>query len=493
MNDVVLEVTGIGKRFGAVQALRDVSAQFRSGEIHAVLGENGAGKTTLMNVLAGFVVPDVGTVTYRGKPLPFGEPIAIRRMGLEMVHQHFMLVPAFSVEENVALAHIPGLLRPLRASRLAEPAVRLAKDMGWEIAPSARTNGLPVGAQQRVEILKALTGKGDVLILDEPTAVLGPDEIDDLFRVLRGLRDQGRAIVLIAHKLSEIMAIADRVTVLRRGEFVGTGVPTPVGNGGLDARTLALWMVGELPEARHDRSVAASEEGLALESILVRGDRGEAAVRDLTLAVRRGTVVGIGGVDGNGQVELAEAVVGVRPLVQGEVRWRGERARAGRPQVAYVPQDRRGDGLALRMSVLENLLVAGHRDSALKRGPFLRLGAAARWARGLVERFQIKIGSISDPVGGLSGGNQQKVIVARELSSEPELLVVVNPTRGLDLRATRYVHDQVRRARNAGASVLLISTDLDEIAELSDETYYLSRGEVRPAALGAAALVGGVP
>lgn len=493
MNDVVLEVTGIGKRYGSVQALRDVSARFCSGEIHAVLGENGAGKTTLMNVLAGFAVPDAGTATYRGQPLPFGEPIAIRQMGLEMVHQHFMLVPAFRVEENIALAHLPGLFRPLRAARLAESALRLATEMGWEVAPNARTGRLPVGAQQRIEILKALTGKGDVLILDEPTAVLAPDEIADLFRVLRTLRDQGRTIILIAHKLSEIMAIADRVTVLRRGEFVGTGVPTTPNRGGLDAATLARWMVGEIPASAHDAPSTPGEDGLDLQAITVLGDRGEVAVRGLSLHVRRGTVVGIGGVDGNGQVELAEAVVGVRPVAQGAVRWRGGVATADSPVMAYVPQDRRGDGLALRMSVLDNLLVAGHRDPSLRRGPFLRLRAAAEWAQRLVERFQIKVASVRDEIGGLSGGNQQKVIVAREFSREPETLVAVNPTRGLDLRATQYVHDQVRRARNAGAAVLLISTDLDEIAALSDEAYFLSRGEVRPATLGAAALVGGIP
>ncbi len=478
----LIAVRGLSKRFGPVQALRNVSVAFEAGEIHAILGENGAGKSTLANVLAGFLLPDAGRIEFEGATVPLGDPLAIRARGVAMVHQHFMLVPEFTVAENLALAQIPRGFAALDPLERASPSLEMAERLGWSLDPSARTGDLPVGVQQRIEILKALGEKRRLLILDEPTAVLGGEEVEELFRVLRDLRDKGLAILLIAHKLREVMAVADRATVLRRGEVVATALVAD-----LDEATLAEWMVGDVPAppVRTKGSAPTAFEGLRLVGLHVAGDRGEPAVVDLSLDVPKGGIVGIGGVDGNGQVELAEAIVGIRPWT-GEVSWVPQ----GVPQVAYVPQSRQRDGLALKMSVLDNLAIEGHQRPDLRLGPLLRLREMARWGGELVARYAIKVGSIDDPVGSLSGGNQQKVVVARELDRKPDLIVAVNPTRGLDVRAARFVHDQLSQARDRGAAVLLVSTDLDELVALADQAYFLLGGRLRVAD-GAEAMVGG--
>ncbi|MBW7927005.1 MAG: ABC transporter ATP-binding protein [Fimbriimonadaceae bacterium] len=478
----MIAIRGLCKRFGPVQALKNVAATFEAGEVHAVLGENGAGKSTLVNLLAGFLMPDVGSLELDGAPLPLGDPVAIRNMGVAMVHQHFMLVPEFTVAENLALARMGRRFERLEPLERAGASLAMAERLGWTLDPRARTGDLPVGVQQRIEILKALGDDRRVLILDEPTAVLGPDEVEELFRVLRDLRDKGMAILLIAHKLSEVMAVADRATVLRRGEVVATA---PIAE--VDEATLAAWMVGDVPPRaeRTSRETPASFQGLRLSDLQVSGDRGEAAITDLSLDVPQGAIVGIGGVDGNGQVELAEAIVGVRGF-SGELVW----VPHGEPAVAYIPQSRQKDGLALKMSVLDNLAIAGHQREDMRRGPFLRSRALAHWGGELVGQYAIKVGALEDPVGSLSGGNQQKVVVARELDREPDLVVAVNPTRGLDVRAARFVHEQLAQARDRGAAVLLISTDLDELAAMADETYFLLRGRLRSGE-GAEALVGG--
>lgn len=478
----LIAIRGLCKRFGPVQALRNVSASFEAGEVHAVLGENGAGKSTLVNLLAGFLMPDVGSLELDGAPLPLGDPVAIRNMGVAMVHQHFMLVPEFTVAENLALARMGRRFERLEPLERAGASLAMAERLGWTLDPRARTGDLPVGVQQRIEILKALGDDRRVLILDEPTAVLGPDEVEELFRVLRDLRDKGMAILLIAHKLSEVMAVADRATVLRRGEVVATA---PIAE--VDEATLAAWMVGDVPPRaeRTSRETPASFQGLRLSDLQVSGDRGEAAITDLSLDVPQGAIVGIGGVDGNGQVELAEAIVGVRGF-SGELVW----VPHGEPAVAYIPQSRQKDGLALKMSVLDNLAIAGHQREDMRRGPFLRSRALAHWGSELVGQYAIKVGALEDPVGSLSGGNQQKVVVARELDRKPDLVVAVNPTRGLDVRAARFVHEQLAQARDRGAAVLLISTDLDELAAMADETYFLLRGRLRSGE-GAEAMVGG--
>lgn len=461
----------IGKNFGSLVALDDVSIEFAPGRIHAVLGENGAGKTTLMNILAGFLPPDRGRIRLEGQPVTLPSHRAAREKGIAMVHQHFMLVPQFSVEENLALSRLTDLRGRLSVAELTEPAWRLAQELGWDVPRRATTGQLPVGVQQRIEILKVLSGEARVLIFDEPTAVLSPDEVADLFRVLRRLRDAGKAILLIAHKLSEVMQVADVVSVLRRGRLVATAPITEV-----EPARLAAWMLGEevsldvAPNGAPDRGALVLEA----EGLLVRGDRDEEAVRGATFAVHRGEILGLGGVDGNGQVELAEALLGIRPLAGGRLRTHPDE---GRPfRIAYIPQDRQHDGLALSLSVAENFLIEGHRRPDLGWGPFLRGRKARVWAESLVRRFGIKVESVSDRVDSLSGGNQQKVVVSRALDSNPDLIVAVNPTRGLDFAASADVHRRLREAAAAGAGVVLFSTDSDELAALAHRTLYLDRG-----------------
>ncbi|MGV3618197.1 MAG: ABC transporter ATP-binding protein [Fimbriimonas sp.] len=464
-----LEVREVTKRYGRLVALDRVTASFGPGEIHAVLGENGAGKSTLMAVMAGFVAPNSGTVTLDGNEIPLGRAFDCKRLGIEMIHQHFTLVPAFTVAENLALARLDGLNQMARIEDRARPSLDAAERLGWRIDPKAPVRDLAVGAQQRLEILKALGGDAQVLIFDEPTAVLAPDEVEDLFRVLRTLRDEGRVVVLIAHKLSEVLAIADRVTVLRRGAVVATAL-----RGEVDEARLATWMVGEMP-ARTAKSETRPEgaAGLTVEGLVVEGDRREEAVRGVSFEIHRGEVFGVGGVDGNGQFELAEAIAGVRPTAKGTVRWEGEP-----PTVGYIPQDRQHDGLALGLSVQENLLIGGYRRPEFRRGPLLRTDRITAWARRLIERFAIKVDGPRTRVAALSGGNQQKVVVSRTLDASPPLLVAVNPTRGLDFRSTEFVHNQIRDARDRGAAVLLVSTDLDELFSLSDRTAFMSRGQL---------------
>lgn len=476
----MLVVQNVSKHYGRLVALDQVTASFAPGEIHAVLGENGAGKSTLMGVMSGFVTPQSGTVTLDGKEIPLGRAFDCKRLGIEMIHQHFTLVPAFTVAENLALARLDGLAQASRVEERAQPSLAAAERLGWALNPSAPVHELAVGEQQRLEILKALGGEARVLIFDEPTAVLSPDEVQDLFRVLRTLRDEGRIVVLIAHKLSEVLEIADRVTVLRRGKRVATAPRAE-----LDADRLAEWMVGTMPPRTERVAGEAGPVGLRVQGLRVKGDRKEEAVRGVSFEVHRGEIFGIGGVDGNGQFELAEAVAKVRETAGGEMKWEGEE-----PTVGYVPQDRHHDGLALGLSVQENMLIAGYRREAFRRGPLLRLDRIAAWTRDLIQRFEIKVDRPRDRVAALSGGNQQKVVVSRTLDAKPELLVVVNPTRGLDIRATHFVHGQIRKARDEGAAVLLISTDLDELYALSNRTAFMSRGELTHGD-DAAALLGG--
>lgn len=477
-----LVVRDISKRYGPVQALDRVSARFVPGEIHAVLGENGAGKSTLMGVLAGFVEPDSGTVHLDGKPLPLGKPQECRSLGIELIHQHFALVPEFTVRESLALSALRGKHAPYDAHAITEAARRQAASLGWSIPFDAKVRDLPVGAQQRVELLKALAADARILILDEPTAVLSPDEVQELFQVLRGLRAQGRTLILIAHKLSEVFQIADRVTVLRRGKWIAESLLSET-----DPTRLAAQMVGELPQSVPKAPPRNSGPGLEAQGLHVLGNRGEAAIRGVSFQVARGEILGFGGVDGNGQVELAEALAGVRPVVEGRIVWLG----SGPMSTAYIPQDRREDGLALEMSVQDNLLISGHRDPAHSWGPWLRLKGIRVWAQGLIDRFSIKVERPEDRVGDLSGGNQQKVVVSRALETIPDLLVAVNPTRGLDLKATQFVHEQILHAREEGAAVVLVSTDLDELAALADRTLFLSRGELSGDLVGSATSAGG--
>ncbi|MCG9895088.1 MAG: ATP-binding cassette domain-containing protein [Fimbriimonadaceae bacterium] len=453
-------------------ALEGVSVEIREGEVHAVLGENGAGKSTLMGLLAGHLVPDSGTLAIGGEPAAWGDPGAMRRAGLALVHQHFQLVPAFTVAENLALDSLGTLGGVLDLAGVVENAREAAAKVGWSFDPSAPTGSLPVGVQQRIEITKALATDARIIILDEPTAVLAPDEVLDLIRVLKSLREQGRAVVLIAHKLSEVFAVADRVTVLRRGRLSGEGRI-----GEVTEDQVARMMVGDLPDIWTPSERPLGETVLELRNAEVKGDRGETAVRGVSMTVRAGEIVGIGGVDGNGQIELAEALALVRPLSSGE--------RIGADEPAYIPQDRQVDGLALDMSIWENMLIS----TKIPQTGSVRRGRVQGWAQGLVERFGIRLGSLDDPVRSLSGGNQQKVVVARTLSAGPRLIIAVNPTRGLDLKAASFVRESLQSAAADGAAVVLFSADLDELAQLADRSWFMSSGRLTQA--DAAGLTGG--
>jgi ABC-type uncharacterized transport system ATPase subunit len=477
-----LVAKNITKRFGPLVALDDISIEFSPGEIHAVLGENGAGKSTLMNILAGFMVPLAGIVTIDGKSLPLGHPQKFREMGVEMVHQHFTLVPNFTVAENLALAKIKKLARWIDVTHLTEHAFSVGKNLGWTFDPYAKVGTLPVGTQQRIEILKCLAGDASVIIFDEPTAVLTPDEVLDLIRVLKLLRDSGKIVILIAHKLSEVMATADRVTVLRGGKFVATAPITDV-----DENKLAHWMVGDMPPIQTKDIASIRGEGLEIDNLRVLGDRKEEAVRGVSLKIGKGEIVGIAGVDGNGQVEFAEALALIRPH-NGKLSWQDDSL--ANPKIAYIPQDRQEDGLALSMSVGDNLMIEGQHRSDLKSGLLLDIKKMDAWCEDLVRRFEIRISNLRQPVSDLSGGNQQKIVVSRNLDQRPDLLVAVNPTRGLDVRATRYVHDQITSARDAGTAVALFSTDLDELALIADRIVFLSRGSISEGQT-ATSLVGG--
>ncbi|QYK54372.1 MAG: ABC transporter ATP-binding protein [Fimbriimonadaceae bacterium] len=461
--EALIQVRAVSKSYGAVRALDNVSVDFLSGEIHAVLGENGAGKSTLMGILSGFVSPDQGDILFDGSPLPTGRPIEIRQLGVKMVHQHFMLVPQFLVSENLALGEITGNLTPLSLAELSKLATGKGTELGWNVDLQKIVLELPVGAQQRIEILKALAGDSRVLILDEPTAVLSPDEIRDLFGVLRKLRHQGIAVILIAHKLSEIMAVADRVTVLRKGELIATSLI-----GDTNEVQLAEWMVGDVPEFAKDGERSFGEVLVKAEKLSVNDDRGVKVIDSVDFEILAGQIFGLGGVDGNGQIELAEALAGVRDY---------DGVLTLPDNVAYIPQDRQTDGLALGLSVAENLMLSGV-PSECKWGLFIRPALVRDYAQRMIAEYEIKVGKETDTAKSLSGGNQQKIVVARNLAQNPDLIIAVNPTRGLDIRATDYVHRRLREAAERGAAVLLISTDLDELSALADETKYLQSGGI---------------
>ncbi|MBX3096007.1 MAG: ATP-binding cassette domain-containing protein [Fimbriimonadaceae bacterium] len=471
MSEATLRVEGVTKAFGSVVALNAVSVEFLPGEVHAVLGENGAGKSTLMNVLGGFLTPDEGTVSYRGEALPLGQAAEMRQRGFAMVHQHFMLVPNFTVGENLALDALQDLRGRLAQPDLIASALERAKSLGWSIDVDDRTDDLPVGTQQRIEILKALAGPSDVIIFDEPTAVLVPSEVEELLGLLRRLAEEGRIVILIAHKLSEILAVADRITVLRRGRVVAQTTQMEA-----NAAQIAEWMVGDVPAPQSPLQEALGEKAVRVKDLVVSGDRGEPAVRGISFEIRSGEVLGIGGVDGNGQTELAEAVAGIRSRKGGDI--------VTPNGVAFIPPDRQRAGLALSLSVEDNLWSG---PVQRRQGLVLNRKRLWNWSRGVVQDYEIKVGNLSDPVRSLSGGNQQKVVVGRELSESPGLLVVVNPTRGLDVRATEFVHRRILDAARAGAAVLLISTDSDELAALAHRILYLSRGELRDSLVGATA------
>ncbi|MFB9378728.1 ABC transporter ATP-binding protein [Kineococcus gynurae] len=474
-----LELRGITKRFGDFTANDAIDLTVEPGEIHALLGENGAGKSTLMNVLYGLYTPDEGEILVDGRPVSFSSPADAMAAGIGMVHQHFMLVPTFTATENIVLGaeRTTGGLLDRRTAR--RQVLETSERFGLQIPPDALVADLPVGVQQRVEIVKALLRKASVLVLDEPTAVLTPAETDDLMRVMRELAAAGTSIVFITHKLREVKAVADRITVIRRGKVVGQADP------GATPAELAALMVGRDVRLAVDKAAPApGRDVLRLDEVRVADPAGTLLLDDVSLTVRAGEILGVAGVDGNGQTELARSILGLLPPTSGRVHLDGDDitgldvhdvlARG----VGYVPEDRVHDGLVASFSIEENLVLDLLADERFVRRGVLDRDAMQRNAGERVEEFDIRTGSAAAAVSTLSGGNQQKVVLARELSRPLKLLVVAQPTRGVDVGSQEFVHARIVRERDAGAAVVLISTELDEVRALADRIVVLYRGRV---------------
>ncbi|WP_184987671.1 ATP-binding cassette domain-containing protein [Sphaerisporangium rubeum] len=476
---LAVELEGITKRFPGVVANRDIRLSVRRGHVHAVVGENGAGKSTLMKILYGMQHPDEGVIRVEGKPVTFRSPADAIAAGIGMVHQHFMLADNLTVLENIILGSEPrrGLGIDFAAARRKIKEISDAYGLG--VSPDTLVEDLGVGARQRVEILKVLYRGARILILDEPTAVLVPQEVDELFDNLRGLVREGLTIIFISHKLDEVLSVADAITVIRRGTTVASVLPADV-----TARRLAELMVGsELPSPETRESTVTDEVALAVRGLTVRGADGRAVVRDVSFDIHKGEVLGIAGVEGNGQAELVEAIMGMRSA-EGVVtlggddisHWPTLRRREG--GIGYIPEDRQRHGLLLASPLWENRILGHQTRRPNVRGPWIdRAGARADTQR-IVDAYDVRTPGIDVDAGALSGGNQQKLIVGREMSGDPVVLIASHPTRGVDVGAQAAIWDHLRAARAAGLAVLLISADLDELIGLSDSLKVLLRGQV---------------
>jgi len=477
----VLELRKITKRFPGVLANDRVSLTLEQGEIHALLGENGAGKTTLMNILYGLYQPDEGEVFVRGQPIKVTGPTDAIRTGIGMVHQHFMLVPVLTVTENVMLGDEMLTAGAFLDRRKAAARIRdISTQHGLEVDPNAYIKDMPVGVQQRVEIIKLLFRNADILILDEPTAVLTPQEVEDLFEIIRSLVKQGKSVIFITHKLKEVLALADQITVLRLGRVVGSTTPAEA-----DEAKLAAMMVGREVQLEVQKEPAQSGDVvLQIEDLEVLDERLNVAVDNLSLDVRAGEVVGIAGVQGNGQTELVQAITGLRAPLAGHIRILGKDTTHLSPRkitelgVAHVPEDRQNDGLVLNYSVSANMVLSEYYRPPFAKGVVLQDDAINAAAAQRVKQFDVRTPGIETPAGSLSGGNQQKVIVAREFSRPIKLLVASQPTRGLDVGSIEYIHGRIVEKRDAGTAVLLVSPELDEIMALSDRIAVMYRGRI---------------
>ncbi len=475
-----LELRGITKRFGSLVANDAIDFELRRGEIHALLGENGAGKSTLMNVLYGLHQPDEGEIRLGGEPVKIDSSRRAIGLGIGMVHQHFMLVPVMTVAENLVLGTEPSR-GPLMDYREAVKLTRELSDrFGLAVRPEAKVEDLGVGAQQRVEILRALFRGAKVLVLDEPTAVLTAQESQDLFKVLRTLTAQGASVVFISHKLNEVLDIADRVTVLRRGKKIDT-----VSTQGATERSLATLMVGREVLLRVDKPEhAPGEPVLQVRNLEVVDDRELPAVRGVTLDVRAGEIVGLAGVDANGQSELIEAITGLRTPVAGSVLVDGVDVTGDRAKdmidagVGHIAEDRHRRGLVLQFTLAENISLHGYRKPEMARWGWLSPRKLADRARGLLKEYDVRGGETDTLASSLSGGNQQKVVIAREISSDPKVLVAAQPTRGLDVGAIEFVHRRLVEERDKGRAILLVSLELEEIRSLSDRALVIYEGEI---------------
>jgi simple sugar transport system ATP-binding protein len=476
----VIEVRGVTKRFGDVHANRDVSLVIERGTIHGIVGENGAGKSTLMGILSGYHQPDRGEIVVGGRPVTIESSRDALALGIGMVHQHFMLVEPFTVLENVVLGAEGGFLLEAGLRRARVDLARLARDYGLEVDPDARVASLGVGERQRVEILKALHRGADVLILDEPTAVLTPQEADHLFRILESLRAEGKTVILITHKLREIRTVTDVVTVMRGGRVVAT-LPTVE----TSSEQLAELMVGRRVSLRVDASPGRPGEPVLEVADLVVTDRlGVARVRSVSFAVRRGEIVGVAGVAGNGQSELLEALAGIRPLTSGRVLWKGREIGERSPRelrrrgLAHVPEDRQRTGLIMPFVAQESAILGYHGESAYNGAIRLRRESVAASFRRQADEYDVRPRDGTLPTSTFSGGNQQKIVLARELDRRPDLLLVGQPTRGVDIGAIEQIHRRLVALRDAGHAILLVSAELEEILALSDRILVMHAGRI---------------
>jgi ABC-type uncharacterized transport system ATPase subunit len=475
-----LELRGITKRFGALTANDSINLKVESGEIHAILGENGAGKSTLMNIVYGLLSPDEGSIWVDGKEITIDSPLDALAAGIGMVHQHFMLIPVFTVAENIVLGHekVKGLgFLDLATAR--KEIARVSAEFNFDVDPDALVEDLPVGIQQRVEIIRALIYDAKVLILDEPTAVLTPQETDELLRNMKKLRDQGTAIVFITHKLREVKEAADKITIIRRGAVVGTASPSA------SQEELASLMVGRPVSLDVDKAAPKLGEILLdVKHLNIHDHTGRTLVKDVSFELRAGEVLAVAGVQGNGQSELAEAIVGLQEHVDGEIILDGTPIHAGNVReslhagIAFVPESREEDGLISSFSIEENLILDLHDLPPFAKGPVISQSAVVENAAKRVVEFDIRAQSPKDPASSLSGGNKQKVVLARELSRPVKLVVASQPTRGLDVGSIEFVHERIIAERDSGRGVLLFSTELDEVIALADRIAVMYRGEI---------------
>ena len=477
----VIEMREITKVFGEFVANDKINLELRKGEIHALLGENGAGKSTLMNMLAGLLEPTSGEIVVNGQAVKLDSPSKAASLGIGMVHQHFMLVEAFTVAENIILGSEMTKNGVLDIARATREINELSERYGLAVDPSAKVADISVGAQQRVEILKTLYRGADILIFDEPTAVLTPSEIDELMAIMKNLVKEGKSIILITHKLDEIRAVSDRVTVIRRGKSIET-----VEIAGATNSDLAEMMVGRSVSFKTEKQEAQPKEVvLSIKDLVVNENRGVPAVKNLSLDVRAGEIVGIAGIDGNGQSELIQAITGLRKIESGSVELKGQSIVGLHPRqitemsVGHVPEDRHRDGLVLEMMISENIALQTYYKEPLSKKGILNYTNIIDYAKKLMQEFDVRAANEIVPASALSGGNQQKAIIAREIDRNPDLLIVSQPTRGLDVGAIEYIHKRLIQERDNGKAVLVVSFELDEILNVSDRIAVIHDGKIQ--------------
>ena len=478
----IIEMCGISKKFGQVQANDVVDFSLQRGEIHAIVGENGAGKSTLMKILYGLYQPDKGEIYVDGQPVTISSPKRAMRLGLGMIQQHFTLIPAFTALQNIILAKETRKFGTLLDYQKAEDKItRLAEQVGFDVPLNTPIESLPIGAQQHTEILKVLYHGAEILIMDEPTAVLVPQEIEGLFECMRGLKREGRSIIIITHKLDEVMTIADTVTVMRHGKTV---ITCPISE--TNPHQLAEHILGEPVHQRAIERKETNQENpmLQLEDVSVKTGTGKNLLDGINLDVFSGEIVGIAGVEGNGQTELVEILTGLRQIHSGKIILNGESvvnsstAEFREKQVAHLPADRHRHGVSLNNRIDENFIIGRHKQKLFSRNAMLHQKNIQRFAFNALDKYQILVGDITHQIKTLSGGNQQKVVVARELSGNPTLIIAAHPTRGLDVHAAKFVHTRLIQARNRGKAVLLVSSELDELLLLSDRIAVMYNGRI---------------